>query len=162
MRISQFSDLFSSAIASVPFVSFFWETPALTSDSLHTPFECVVIDAPSLQLRQADPTPFATQFVGLPADSVVIAFDNLGGDSMLVVPVNKRSSDNYGHLASFLRSASRDQIRETWRLVAVQAELWLSREQACWISTAGMGVAWLHIRIDSRPKYYSYAPYRSI
>jgi hypothetical protein len=29
-----------------------------------------------------------------------------------------------------------------------------------WLSTSGLGVAWLHVRLDSRPKYYSYAPYR--
>lgn len=28
-----------------------------------------------------------------------------------------------------------------------------------WLSTAGAGVAWLHVRLDDRPKYYSYRPY---
>ena len=28
------------------------------------------------------------------------------------------------------------------------------------MSTNGDGVAWLHVRIDERPKYYAYAPYR--
>jgi Family of unknown function (DUF6940) len=27
-------------------------------------------------------------------------------------------------------------------------------------STAGAGVAWLHVRLDDRPKYYGYPPYR--
>jgi hypothetical protein len=31
--------------------------------------------------------------------------------------------------------------------------------QPIWLSTAGMGVAWLHIRLDERPKYYSHKPY---
>jgi hypothetical protein len=29
-----------------------------------------------------------------------------------------------------------------------------------WLSTAGAGVSWLHVRLDDRPKYYGYAPYR--
>jgi hypothetical protein len=29
-----------------------------------------------------------------------------------------------------------------------------------WVSTAGMGVSWLHVRLDNRPKYYGYKPYR--
>jgi NADH:ubiquinone oxidoreductase subunit len=33
-------------------------------------------------------------------------------------------------------------------------------EQPVWLSTAGMGVAWLHVRLDDRPKYYGYSPYR--
>jgi hypothetical protein len=30
-----------------------------------------------------------------------------------------------------------------------------------WLSTAGAGVAWLHIRLDDRPKYYGYTPFRA-
>lgn len=30
-----------------------------------------------------------------------------------------------------------------------------------WISTSGLGVPWLHVRIDDRPKYYQHAPYRT-
>ena len=28
-----------------------------------------------------------------------------------------------------------------------------------WLSTAGMGVSWLHVRLDSQPKYYGFAAY---
>ena len=30
-----------------------------------------------------------------------------------------------------------------------------------WLSTSGLGVYWLHVRLDTRPKYYQYAPYRA-
>lgn len=30
-----------------------------------------------------------------------------------------------------------------------------------WLSTAGAGVPWLHVRLDDHPKYYGYALYRS-
>jgi hypothetical protein len=33
-------------------------------------------------------------------------------------------------------------------------------EQPLWLSTAGTGIFWLHVRLDSRPKYYTYQPYR--
>lgn len=29
-----------------------------------------------------------------------------------------------------------------------------------WLSTNGVSTAWLHVRLDSRPKYYHYIPYR--
>ena len=29
-----------------------------------------------------------------------------------------------------------------------------------WLSTAGAGVSWLHVRLGDRPKYYGHAPYR--
>jgi hypothetical protein len=31
-----------------------------------------------------------------------------------------------------------------------------------WLSTAGAGVAWLHVRLDDRPKYYGFDEYREL
>ena len=28
-----------------------------------------------------------------------------------------------------------------------------------WLSTSGLGVKWVHVRIDSSPKYYNWEPY---
>ena len=33
-------------------------------------------------------------------------------------------------------------------------------EDSVWLSTSGLGVYWLHVRLDSRPKYYTYEPYK--
>jgi len=33
-------------------------------------------------------------------------------------------------------------------------------DRVVWLSTAGAGVPWLHVRLDDRPKYYHYGPYR--
>ena len=35
-------------------------------------------------------------------------------------------------------------------------------QRPLWLSTNGLGVAWLHARIDARPKYYSHRPYRAL
>ena len=37
----------------------------------------------------------------------------------------------------------------------------IGSDRAVWVNTEGSGVYWLHVRIDSRPKYYHFAPYRS-
>ena len=29
-----------------------------------------------------------------------------------------------------------------------------------WTSTSGLGVYWLHVRLDSRPKYYQHQPFK--
>ena len=34
-------------------------------------------------------------------------------------------------------------------------------DQPLWVSTCGLGVYWLHVRLDSFPKYYRYAPYQT-
>ena len=33
-------------------------------------------------------------------------------------------------------------------------------DRPLWLSTSGAGVAWLHVRLDDRPKYIQHAPYR--
>lgn len=29
-----------------------------------------------------------------------------------------------------------------------------------WLSTSGLGVYWLHVRLDTRPKYYNHDEYK--
>jgi hypothetical protein len=36
----------------------------------------------------------------------------------------------------------------------------LDLKEPLWLSTAGQGVFWLHVRLDRYPKYYNHAPYR--
>jgi hypothetical protein len=31
-----------------------------------------------------------------------------------------------------------------------------------WVSTSGLGVYWLYIRLDSFPKYYNFQPYKTL
>jgi hypothetical protein len=44
---------------------------------------------------------------------------------------------------------------------SIKVELSLS-ETPLRASTSGAGVAWLHIRFDTRPKYYIPLPYRTL
>jgi protoheme ferro-lyase len=44
------------------------------------------------------------------------------------------------------------EVHEIWRLVAEAVEARLG-SAPMWLSTAGLGVHWLHVRLDSRPKY---------
>ncbi|MET0247228.1 MAG: hypothetical protein ABW182_10815 [Sphingomonas sp.] len=53
------------------------------------------------------------------------------------------------------------QLHDFWSLLARTVEARLAEREKLWVSTSGLGVSWLHARIDDRPKYYSYAPYRS-
>lgn len=66
----------------------------------------------------------------------------------------------YTHLAAFVRRAPASQVHAFWQAVgkATDERMWdrSSAEHAVWLSTAGMGVAWLHARLDSYPKYYVY------
>ena len=63
--------------------------------------------------------------------------------------------------ASFVRYAPHDQVTSLLKVTADEVMTNLS-EDKLWLSTSGLGVSWLHMRLDSRPKYYNYIDYISI
>ena len=149
-----FRDAFSEALAAAPYTAFLWETPPITARTLGRPFECVAIDSPALAAMTPEPEAFAAHFGG----AAVADFANLGGDAHLVAPAPAGGS--YPHLAAFLRGAPSTQRQALWQRVGAAAAARLS-ERPLWISSCGLGVAWLHVRLDQRPKYYRYGPYRT-
>ena len=121
-------------------------------------FEFVVLAAPGLD-RPENPAAFAEQFAGDPESSVV-TFANLGRDAVMVVPQpSPKQGVNHCHLASFLRTADPEQADALWRAVGHAMHQRLSGIPV-WLNTAGGGVAWLHVRLDDRPKYYGYLPFK--
>ena len=149
---------YSEILAAVPWPAFFWEHPPLTSDRLDAPVEFVQLAAPGLARLPADPAPFIAQFAACGGKRVA-RFRNLGGDAELVAPRPSSGEPAYPHLAAFVRQAPADMMWAFWQTVAgaIRARLGV---RPLWISTSGLGVAWLHVRLDSEPKYYQYSPYR--
>lgn len=153
-----FRSYFVSLLASDAFSAFRWEMPPISSANVDRPFEFVLIDTPGLE-RPPDTEAFAPQFRDANDAQAALALPNLGRDATLVVPRPKLPGDAYVHLASFVRRAPRDEVHAFWQLVGATVKQELS-SRPLWLSTAGMGVAWLHARIDTRPKYVRHQPYR--
>jgi hypothetical protein len=153
---ADFRSLFNGLLADAPFAAFRWETPAVTAATATQPFEFVLLDSPGLA-RRPDSEAFAEHFGRAGAD--VVDFPNLGGDAVMVVPCPVADPSAYGHLAAFVRLAPERQRQALWQSVG---EAMARRVGAApvWLSTAGAGVSWLHVRLDDRPKYYGYEPYR--
>ena len=65
---------------------------------------------------------------------------------------------SFTHLAIFVRKAPISRVRHFWKLVAetYRQQYNNNNNSSVWLSTEGSGVAWLHVRLDSRPKYYHY------
>jgi len=78
----------------------------------------------------------------------------------MVVPCPIAEPSAYGHLAAFVRQAPEPQWHALWQTVGAAMTRRIG-SRPVWLSTAGAGVSWLHVRLDDRPKYYGYAPYRS-
>jgi hypothetical protein len=150
-----------AALTAAPFAAYFWETPPATTASLSRPFEFVLTDAPSLAKASPETAAFQEHFDADNDGDGIVVFENLGRDAALVVPCPLASTEKYVHLAAFLRGAPEPQKHALLQCVAAEM---LSRVSArpLWLSTAGMGVYWLHIRLDSRPKYYRHAPYKAL
>ncbi len=152
-----FAAWYTRLLADAEFEAFYWEHPPLTLERIESDTEFVLLNAPTLATVQADPAPFQSMFDDA-SDADVIVFPNLGGDAIMIVPCPVAAIDAYPHLAAFLRHAPADQIRSLWRHTAETVKQNVSSTPR-WLSTAGLGVAWLHVRFDTHPKYYRHAPY---
>lgn len=157
---SDFRQVFIDMLAAAPWAAYFWETPAVSAAHLDQAFEFVLVDSPLLAGVEPEPGAFQEHFPGPDTEAGVVVFPNLGGDAVLVAPCPGSTTASYAHLAAFCRNAPVRQQHALWQGVADAMLTRLERPDPVWLSTAGQGVFWLHVRLDDRPKYYSYAPYR--
>jgi hypothetical protein len=158
IQSQQFRSFFSELLARVPFVDYRWETPPSTKSSAAQNFEFVVVNSPGLA-DTPEPSAFAEHFAKSTASGGVVSFYNLGKDARLIVPCPIASPEVYRHLGTFVRQAPEEQKHKLWTTVGTEMTRNLG-QVPIWLSTAGAGVSWLHVRIDQRPKYYLHAPYR--
>jgi hypothetical protein len=155
-----FRCFFISVLVDAPFPEYFWETPPVTSATINREFEFVLVDSQQLAGVRTDEQAFANHFATAESDASVIEFSNLSGDATLVVPCPRGPLSAYSQISEFARRAPDDQQHQLWTLVGAALERQLGA-QPVWLSTSGLGVYWLHIRLDSAPKYYTHEPYRN-
>lgn len=151
-----FRRMFLKLLKDAPYSAYRWETPSITTATADRRFEFVLLDSPSLA-RTPDPDAFAEHFDSPQED--IVEFPNLRGDAILIVPGHKGPASAYGHIAAFVRHAPEAQQHALWAKVG-QAMMRRIGDKPVWLSTAGAGVSWLHVRLDDQPKYYGYPPYR--
>ncbi|MDX2301933.1 MAG: hypothetical protein NW226_03995 [Microscillaceae bacterium] len=151
-----FRVFYNTLLADCDFKAFFWENPPTSKSSLDQNYEFVLIKNDFLSSVQANAQTFASHFS--PKETVV-DFPNLGGDTRLIVPTPISTSDFYSHLGNFVRNAPLDQIDAFWKKVG-EKYLESVKNGKYWLSTSGLGVYWLHVRIDTIPKYYGHQEYR--
>lgn len=154
-----FVHFYISLLVDAPFEAMFWESPPVTRLSVGRPYEFVLIDSAQLAAAEPEPLHFASAFASAATDENVVMFENLGKDALLVTPCPRGPRHVYTHLTSFVRGAPEGQRHELFRKLAGAIKNRLS-DRPMWVSTSGLGVFWLHVRLDSYPKYYNFGPYR--
>jgi hypothetical protein len=152
-----FRGYLSRLLADASFTSFRWETPPITHATIDRPFEFVLVNDPFIDMAP-EPEVFGEHFGGPTRQHLVVAVPNLGRTATLVVPRQLDEQCAYPHLAAFARTAPEAQMHALWQCAANEAQARLS-DNRLWISTAGGGVAWLHVRLEGTPKYYAHRPY---
>eukprot|EP01062_Namystynia_karyoxenos_P010472 TRINITY_DN13705_c0_g1_i1.p2 TRINITY_DN13705_c0_g1~~TRINITY_DN13705_c0_g1_i1.p2 ORF type:complete len:209 (+),score=57.06 TRINITY_DN13705_c0_g1_i1:82-708(+) len=147
---ASFGEWTSALLAACPFPAFYWEAPALTQRVAAT---------------AAGPAAFREHLAPAAARGDQAAtFPNLGGDAVLVAPACGPGAAHKavcGDIGSFTRGAPPPAQAALWAAVgrALRSELAARGERPTWLNTEGSAVPWLHVRLDSAPKYYHHRPY---
>ncbi len=151
-----FRSFYNKILTTSTFPAFYWEHPPMTSAELNNDYEFVLVNSSALALIHSDPVPFEAKFR---EGHAAVRFPNLRADAELITPTPQGDDlSGYAHLARFVREGEGEQQQVFWQLVGATAEELIGQE-ACWLSTSGLGVHWLHVRFDKRPKYYTHRPY---
>lgn len=151
-----FRRFFVELLDAAPFTCFRFEAPAVTRATLGRAFEFVLVDSPEIDMPP-DYRDFQAHFDD--NSDAVLVFDNLGGDATMIVPRPRDDAPGYAHIAAFIQHAPLSQQLRLWRVVGETMHARLG-PAPLWLNTAGGGVPWLHVRLDSRPKYYVFDDYR--
>lgn len=159
LRDSQeFREFYNGFLADSGYDAFFWENKPMTDDTLDDDYECNIINTDFLTGRSPDSQTFNQYFE---ENKNVVTFPNLANDAELIVPTPKKEDSCYTHIGSFVRKAGEDQIDDLWRITGNET-LQSIGSKPKWLSTSGLGVFWLHIRIDTIPKYYQTKEYKNV
>ena len=154
----EFANWYNRQLADCDFDAFFWENKPVTKENVDEIYECTIVKSSQLERVSPDSTTFNSYFS---PDSDTVTFPNLGGDAQLIVPCPVADKSVYTHIGSFVRSAPGHQIKEFWTRVGEEMLDHVQQEPR-WLSTSGLGVYWLHVRIDSVPKYYQTDAYKRL
>ncbi|WP_020568789.1 DUF6940 family protein [Neolewinella persica] len=137
----------------------FWEHPRLNKLTANQAYECVITQTDAFSLRTANFRPFSRAVS--PGDRIA-TFPNLSGEALLVVP-NPSDEINFNgrDLISFLRTAPDDFIHDLWENIGQETAKAIATDAPFqYLSTHGLGVLWLHVRLEQGPKYYHHRAYR--
>lgn len=153
-----FRSFYTEYLISLGYEAFFWENKPMMTANLQQDYQCNVLNSEFLAKKSPDFHTFSSYFK---RDQDVVSFWNLGKDAQLIAPCPVDEHPGYAHIGTFIREASESQVHKLWQCTGTEM-LDIIGEEPRWLSTSGLGVFWLHVRIDSVPKYYQTEEYKSV
>jgi len=153
-----FIKFYKNELIKMNFKAFYWEHPALKKEYLEKNYECLIEKSSILEGLPLNKNAFKDYIYN---NEEVACFMNLGNTARLVVPTKKTENEIYNHFGKFIRFADENQIIAVFKCIGQTITQEIERQKVVWLSTAGLGVIWLHIRMDIRPKYYKTIAYKT-
>ncbi|KLL05465.1 MAG: hypothetical protein MRERV_1c166 [Mycoplasmataceae bacterium RV_VA103A] len=143
--------------ASAEMSAYFWECVPVSSNTIDKEFEFVLVKSEALNSIRQDYSSFQEHF-RKSSDNQAVSFLSFSGDT-LIVPVPKGA--DYKNISKFTDNSRMEQWETLWQKVGEKMEENLINANGAtrWLSTSGLGISYLHVRIDRRPKYYSHQEY---
>jgi len=144
--------------------AYLWECAPVSNDTKGTTqFEFTATKSTELSKIKQDFSSF-WEHISKNRREYACSFQNIGGDATLIVPIPIGVSQNkyldYKNISNFTENAELNQRKYFWKKVAIELSKDLESDgKPRWLSTNGLGVHYLHIRIDKKPKYYSFENY---
>jgi len=95
-----------------------------------------------------------SSYINKSKNKYVTSFLNLNKDTLLVIPM-PQNGKNYATLKDFCDNASKTQQIIFWQEVSklIKKKI-IENKKPIWVSTHGLGVPYMHVRISNSPKYY--------
>lgn len=163
--------LISDILKDSQFKAFFWEfAPVVPIEAKDTAVSFAITQSKQLEKIEQNSRPFKKHISkARELDVDVAVFKSLGGDAELIIPApsaNDEMLGYYSHIAGFVRNGKETEIFSLFRVLGNKLnERFIDKEKMrsakpLWISTSGLGVYFLHLRLDSRPKYYVHKPFK--
>lgn len=154
---SKFVEFYKDELIKLNYEAFYWEHPAIKKEFLNKKYECILQRSRPLEHLPIDESAFIDY---INSKEQAADFMNLGKNARLIVPTKKTDKEIYNHMSKFIRLAAQEQIIELFKRVGNSILEKIESKKLIWLNTAGLGVIWLHIRMDTIPKYYKTTRYK--
>ena len=140
---------------------FYWRTTPVNKTKMSV-FKTEFVQTNYLNAKQ-DYSAYQSYFTNraITTDNSIVAFPNLSGDTILIVPIPVKGK-KFTYIKDFIDNSSLKLQHSLWRRVAKEAKKLLKKHNRIWLSTHGEGIPYLHIRLDTKPKYYGKSKLQNI
>ena len=128
---------------------FMWRTNLLSGEKKG--FDHEFIEYKGLPEEQ-DYTSFKS-YINNSKNKYVVSFNNLSGNTLLVIPM-PRKNKNFATIKDFTDNASAAHQKKFWKKVSVLTRKEFKKHGSVYVSTHGLGVSYLHVRISHKPIHY--------